>query len=544
MSRSNHPSRRAFLVNTGAASVSSLVSTSFARRAFGQAPAFVSSDRPQLAQGIQIGDVTGDKAIIWSRADREARLVVDWSTTPSFARATRVVGPHALEPSHYTAKVDLEDLPPDQHIFLRVAFENLDSSRGLSAPVLGQFRTPPRRRRDVRFVFSGDTAGQGWGINPEMGGMRLYRTMLAQEPDFFIHSGDNIYADGVMAPTVTLPDGTVWKNAYLDELPAKLKVAETLDEYRQNYLYNLHDDNVRAFNAQVPQYWQWDDHETLNNWSPGKDLSGDSRYTEKRILTLAARAKRAFLDYSPQRWHGLGESERIYRLLPYGKGLDVFMLDMRSYRAANGENRQTQPGPETAYLGRAQIDWLKETLRTSRATWKVIAADMPLGLVVGDGKSAQGHDIFENSSNGNGPPLGRELEIAEILSFIKRHKIRNVVWVTADVHYAAAHYYDPSKAQFQDFDPFWEFVAGPAHAGTFGPNALDDTFGPQVVFQKVPAAGQSNLPPSAGYQFFGQIDIDGHCGDLVVQLKDLAGSTLFSRRLEPHPGSFSNDDRD
>jgi len=543
MSRRSQPtSRRSFLKSTGAAGASTLLSTSLAPRAFAQAAAFVSSDRPVLGQGLQIGDVTGDRAIIWSRADRESRLVVDWSTTPSFARATRVIGPHALAPNDFTARVDLEELPADQHIFLRVAFENLDSSRGLSAPLLGHFRTPPRGRRDVRFVFSGDTAGQGWGINPETGGMRLYRTMLAQEPDFFIHSGDNIYADGVMAPSVTLPDGTVWRNAYLDELPAKLKVAETLDEFRQNYLYNLRDENVRDFNAQVPQFWQWDDHETLNNWSPGKDLSGDTRYTEKRVLTLAARAKRAFLDYSPQRWHGLTESERIYRQIPYGKGLDVFMLDMRSYRAANGYNRQTEAGPDTAYLGRAQLAWLKEKLRASRATWKIIAADMPLGLVVGDGTDAQGRPQFENSSNGDGPVLGREFEIAEILSFIKRQRIRNVVWVTADVHYTAAHHYDPARAQFKDFEPFWEFVAGPAHAGTFGPNALDDTFGPEVVFQKVPPAGQSNLPPSAGYQFFGQIDIDGHCGDLVVQLKDLSGSTLFSRRLEPHPDTRGNDD--
>jgi alkaline phosphatase D len=107
-----------------------------------------------------------------------------------------------------------------------------------------------------------------------------------------------------------------------------------------------------------------------------------------------------------------------------------------------------------------------------------------------------------------------------------------VVWLTADVHYCAAHYYDPAKAQFQDFDPFWEFVAGPANAGTFGPSALDNTFGPQVVFQKVPPAGQSNLPPSAGYQFFGQVDIDPDRRDIVVVLKDIAGNTLFSQRLE------------
>jgi len=107
-----------------------------------------------------------------------------------------------------------------------------------------------------------------------------------------------------------------------------------------------------------------------------------------------------------------------------------------------------------------------------------------------------------------------------------------VVWITADVHYCAAHYYDPARAQFTDFEPFWEFVAGPLHAGTFGPNALDDPFGPSVVFQSAPPDGQSNLPPSAGMQFFGQVDLDGQSKDLQVSLKDIEGRELFSRVLQ------------
>jgi alkaline phosphatase D len=532
MSETMRGSRRGFLKGSAAAAATFAAAGGLGRRL---ARAQTGGDRPQMRQGIQIGDVTYDAATIWSRADRESRMVVEWATTPRFQDAVRVTGPATLATTDYTARVDLVDLPQDQRIFLRVAFENLDTGRATGEPIVGALQTAPRGRRDIRFLFSGDTAGQGWGINPDVGGMRLYRTMLAERPDFFIHSGDNIYADGPMAPSVTLADGTVWRNAFLDEVPAKLKVAETLDEYRGNYLYNLCDANVRAFNAEVPQIWQWDDHETLNNWSPGKDLSGDARYTEKRILTLAARAKRAFLEYSPQRWHAGDESERIYRHIPYGKELDVFVLDMRSYRAANGPNLQTQPGPETAYLGATQIEWLKRKLSESRATWKVIAADMPIGLVVGDGTDAAGLARFENSSNGDGPVLGREFEIAAILQFIKRHAVRNVVWVTADVHYCAAHHYSPERAQFHDFDPFWEFVAGPAHAGTFGPNALDNTFGPEVVFQKAPPSGQANLAPSAGLQFYGQIDIDSRRKELVVQLKDLAGTSLFTQRLQAMP---------
>src|SRR5690606_2829191 len=98
-------------------------------------------------------------------------------------------------------------------------------------------------------------------------------------------------------------------------------------------------------------------------------------------------------------------------------------------------------------------------------------------------------------------------------------------------HYCAAHHYHPNRAAFQQFEPFWEFVAGPLNAGSFGPNALDATFGPEVVFQK--AAPIANSSPMAGYQFFGEVDIDSQTGTLKVSLRDIQGDAVFSQMLEP-----------
>src|SRR5207245_1757366 len=113
----------------------------------------------------------------------------------------------------------------------------------------GGFRTAPIERRGVSFVWSGDTAGQGWGIDESRGGMRTYSTMLKCRPDFFIHSGDTIYADCPIAAQEKLPAGQIWNNIVTEE---KSKVAETLDEFRGNYKYNLLDANMRAFNESVP----------------------------------------------------------------------------------------------------------------------------------------------------------------------------------------------------------------------------------------------------------------------------------------------------
>ena len=141
---------------------------------------------------------------------------------------------------------------------------------------------------------------------------------------------------------------------------------------------------------------------------------------------------------------------------------------------------------------------------------------------------------FEAVANGDpGAPLGRELELADLLRHLKAHHVRNVVWITADVHYCAAHHYDPTRATFTEFDPFWEFVAGPLNAGTFGPNPLDPTFGPEVRFIGIPAGMKQNRPPSEGLQFFGTLTADATHRTLTVQLLNVAGQSLYKVELAP-----------
>jgi alkaline phosphatase D len=525
--------RRRFL-RQSALAVGSLATASLDRTpvwAQSTAPGVVTSDRmrPAVPYGVQSGDVSGDRAIVWSRTDRPSRLLVEWSTSDAFQQAQRVVGPAALAESDFTARVDLTGLPAGQQIFYRVLFQDLASPKVTSDPVTGRFRTPAAGRRTVSFAFSGDEAGQGWGINADWGGMKMYEVMRRTNPDFFIHSGDQIYADGPIAAEVKLDDGSSWKNL---TTPSKSKVAETLEEFRGNFAYNLLDVNKRRFCAEVPMLVQWDDHETRNNWYPGQTL-GDERYRVRSASLLAAFAKRAMLEYSPYRFDPV-DPERIYRSFNYGPSLDVFMLDERSYRGPNTPNRQTALDDEAAFLGAAQLHWLKAALQASRATWKVIASDMPISIIVPDLNPDVPKGTYEAWANDDhGAPLGRELELASLFSFIKQHAIKNVVWVTADVHYASATYYDPAKARFTDFTPFWEFVAGPINAGTFGPGEIDRTFGPDVKYVSVPAGMKQNRPPTEGMQYFGLAQIDGATQVLTVSLRDLTGKTLYS--VDVHP---------
>jgi alkaline phosphatase D len=510
-------SRRRFLAGAGAGAVGVIAMPHLSRAA----------DRPIVTSGVQSGDVSMDGGVVWSRADRPSQMLVEVATTESFANARKLPPIAALPESDFTAKLLLEKLPSGQEIFYRVRFRDLAHVGIESEPVIGRFRTAPADRRDVSFVWGGDVAGQGWGINPDDGGMFTFATMRKHRPDFLLHSGDTVYADGPIKNEVTLADGKVWKNV---TIPEKAKVAETLEEFRAAHKYNFMDEHLRAFSAEVPIFVQWDDHEVTNNWSSSKELP--AAYQERNIALLAARAARAFHEMYPMR-EIIAEPGRLYRTLNYGPHLDVFMLDERSYRGPNGPNQQASYGPESYFLGPAQLAWLKRALLNSRATWKVIASDMPLSIIVYD--DAPNKKGSEAVAQGDGPPRGRELEIADLLRFMKASGIANTVWLTADVHYAAAHYYNPDKAQFQDFEPFWEFVSGPLHAGTFGPNETDNTFGPEVKFIKAPRPGQQNLPPSAGMQFFGHVRIDGASGQMTVTLRDRADVALWSITLDPKP---------
>ncbi|MFC5802876.1 alkaline phosphatase D family protein [Streptomyces formicae] len=486
-------------------------------------PAQVLRGRPSAGWGVQTGDATSSSATVWVRSDRPARMLVETSATESFRRTRSWRGPLLGPGTDFTGTAALRGLPAGEQIHYRVTLTDPDDPRRRGEPVLGTFRTAPARRRSgVRFLWSGDIAGQGWGINPDIGGFRAYEEMRRLDPDFFLCSGDTVYADGPLVPSVTLPDGRVWRNITTEE---KSKVAETLDEYRGNFRYNLLDANVRRFNAQVPTVVQWDDHEVRNNWYPGQILD-DARYTEKDVDVLAGRALRAFGEYFPVSTLRTGGSEgRMHRVVRYGPLLDVFVLEMRSYRNANSPGRQADD--TTGILGAEQLAWLKRELARSRAVWKVLAADMPLGLVVPDGAAN-----FEAVAQGDpGAPLGRELQIAELLRFIKHRRITGTVWLTADVHYTSAQHYAPERAAFTDFAPFWEFVSGPLAAGGFPANALDATFGPERVFVRAPE--RANVSPLESPQYFGEVDIDGGSGELTVRLRAEGGTVLFSKVLQP-----------
>jgi alkaline phosphatase D len=517
--------RGATAIGAGLALAPAAGSPALARSAR-RAPGQILADRPVLTHGIQAGDAVDGSVSLWTRVDRPARLRAEIATDPSFRRILRsVAGPTVTPASDLTGQIDVRGLPTATDLYYRITAADQHDHDRSSQPLVGRFRAGLGKRdgdRPIRFIWSGDIAGQGWGVNPDLGGYRIADAMRAAHADFFLSSGDNVYSDGPVTETVTLPDGRIWRNLVIEE---KTAVAQTLDQYRGQFKYNLLADNWRAFLAETAIVAQWDDHEVLNNWYPGEVLVGRAGFPDGTLVDpLAARARQAFHEYIPVSAVSPDKAGRVYRKLSYGPLMDLFILDMRTHKDPNTTGLETVA--DGGLLGKEQTAWLLRELKASKATWKVIANDLPIGLVVPDGTNQ------ESSSNGDpGAPLGREQDIAYLLTQIKRLGIRNHVWLTADVHYTAAHHYHPDRAAYQDFDPFWEFVSGPLNAGAFGPNALDATFGPEAVFQAVPP--RASASPLEGYQFFGQVDIDPRTKQLTVTLKDVEGSALFTQTLDP-----------
>ena len=471
---------------------------------------------------MQSGDVTSSSAVVWARSDRPAQMMVVWRDQ-SFDGDHEVEGPYVGAGTDLVGKVQLTGLPAGRKVEYRVRFDR-------SPWMLGSFRTPSRDPIDVTFAWSGDVNGQGWGIDPAHGGMPVYTALLHEAPDLFLHCGDAIYADNPIPPSLPIEGGRGTWNNLLHE-PRKNHVAETLDDYRAAHRYPRRSPEVQAASAAIPIFGVWDDHDVRNNWFPTEILE-DPRYTEKRVDVLAVPARQAFHEYAPTLRPPMSP---MYRVAHWGPLVDFFFLDGRAFRTPNepvaGSDAPFPPA-ESAFFGKVQTAWLLAEIAASKAIWKVIVADMPLGIVCSDigrlGKLA--NDAVANGREGG--PIDREVEIASLLSGMKARGVKNVVWLTAETHYCAAHRYDPARAVFKDFDPFWELVAGPLHATMFPRKEADETFGPEVTWANVDGE-RTGGPGDPSTQTFGSVRIDGKTHAFEVRWIDAAGRVLHRLTIDP-----------
>lgn len=330
---------------------------------------------------VQSGDVSASSAVLMARCNKAENSAVSFVYGTATGPKMSMVG-SVTNATDYTISVKATGLTSNTRYVFNATCVGATTTTSVSA----SFKTAPAETAPVaqRFVWAADLAGQGWGRWPGLtvktvsnttivGGYPVFEAMKSLNPDFALFQGDMIYADNAINEMALMPEevgGAIWYNN-----PSKPFVAVTLDQFRLNWKYNHGDSKMQSFLAQTPIYVQWDDHEVTNNWWPG-EIVGPPLYPNNTSAdALAANALKAFYEFNP-----IMKDQLIYRRQQFGQHLEVFFVDMRTYRAPNtlaGENSKV------AMMGARQLTWLLDGLKSSKATWKILSMHDPISIITG-----------------------------------------------------------------------------------------------------------------------------------------------------------------
>ncbi|MET0937753.1 MAG: alkaline phosphatase D family protein, partial [Gaiellaceae bacterium] len=388
-----------------------------------------------------------------------------------------------------------------------------------SSSQLGSFRTAPARTTGptVRFAISGDAdATPGTNGKPAYNGLQVYARMAAERNDFNLNIGDTIYSDSEVGGA---------------------KVARTVRDKWAKYRQNLALAPLRTLRASAGSYSHWDDHEFINDFSRAEHGA-----------TIYRAGAQAFTDYSPVRTGADG----LYRTFRWGKHLELFFLDERSFRSGKASAgglcnvagaadlaptappavRQAftllvptlaQPAPQACIekindpartvLGARQLARFLRDVRRSTATFKVIVNETPLMQLF-----ALPYDRWE----------GYAPERQKVVQALRG--VKNVVVLTTDAHANLV-----GDVRLQTFTPsgpvatgITEVITGPVATNTYA-NEVDDVLGRTGIGELVGAVFFKPQPPvglglscvSLDTYSYAQVTVTG--ARLTVRLKDLRG---------------------
>ncbi len=466
-----------------------------------------------VTHGIALGDVRDNSAVIWSRTDRQAIMHVivqgEGGHTPIY-KTTEVNAE-----SDFTGKVYINGLRPDTKYSYRVWFSSDKQARTIpNKAVRGIFHTAPaaKENRPVSFAWGGDLAGQNVcrDINE---GFPIFTIINGMDLDFFIGLGDMIYADGIC--------NSIGRYGNL-QVAGEFKPSANMSDYWAHWKYNREDEGYQALLSSVPYYAIWDDHEVVNDFGPLHDTRNTTPYTPgEHLLPLGLQA---FLDYNPIK-EDAEHPKRLYRTIRWGKYLEIFILDTRQYRDANSE--ADDEVLQKTMLGREQVVWLKEKLRLSDATWKIIVSSVPLSIPTGY-PPENGRDGWANFDQ----DTGFEYELLDILRFMRDEGINNSVWITTDVHFASVFRYTP----FVNSPGFkvYEFVTGPLNAGLFPNQDFDDSLATERLFFYGPESMSSvtSYEQAKPWMNFGAVYIDEE-GIMTISINNSTDEKLFHQTFSP-----------
>lgn len=367
--------------------------------------------------GVVSGDPTPRGISLWTRLDPAGSggtgtVELEVARDQHFRKVVTRQHLRTGETSAHTLKARVSGLKPHEEYFYRFSTKTTDSA-------IGRFRTalPADSKQPVRFAFfSCQDYTHGY--------YNALEVMAGGDYDFVLCLGDYIYAETYhsRATGTGVRDDTI--GSVNPDNPGIVREAVTLDDYRQKYRLYRSDPALRAVHAAFPMVMLWDDHEVQDNYAGGAPDGGLPPGKHFSAARKAA-ARRAFFEAMP----AFPGGERLYRTLRFGSNVELIVMDQRSYRANQPCDDAVvppcadydQPRP---FLGARQMSFVKDALRTSDAAWKLMANEVTIMPTRVLGGANYTYDNWE------GYPRERE----ELLTHIRDKKIKDVVFLTGDIH--------------------------------------------------------------------------------------------------------------
>jgi alkaline phosphatase D len=499
--------RRQFVVRAGTVAASAILSPSALAAGLGSARPAALARGGRFSEGVMSGEPTPRAITLWTRlADAEGKVSLDLEVATD--KSFRHVVAHKRLPTsgavNHNVKTRITGLKAHEQYYYRFATATKDG------PV-GRFRTalPADSLQPVRFAF--------WSCQDYTHGYyNAHEAMAREDLDFVVCLGDYIYDETYH----TVKDGTGVRDDKVGRAQQAsgqagvnyVRAAETLDQYREKYSLYRSDESLRKVQARFPTVMLWDDHEVQDNYAGGAPDGGlppEHHYARRR----QAAAYKAFFETMP---YSPPKPDRIYRRLAFGRTVDLIGMDQRQYRAdqpcddATGVPACADYDQPRDLLGRTQMNWVKSQLSASKAAWKVMANEVTIMPTRVLGGAFFGFDSWD------GYPQERE----ELLAHIHNQQIKDVVFVTGDIHTFIAG--DVRTAAGTGDPTAIEFVGGSVTSSGLGETDLPAGGG--VIIKgndKSPHTDPSIIDALKGINpWVDQADFDHHGYGKVVATKD------------------------
>lgn len=358
--------------------------------------------------GVASGDALQDKVIIWTRITNDLpNNQVAWRVATDTNMIDIIKEGVVLTDTSRdnTVKVDVQGLNPDTYYFYEFECEGKYSQRG-------RFKTLPTTTSEFRLATTSCSSYPHGFFNA------YDRITERNDIDAVIHLGDYIYEYGL--------------NQYgnnPERKPEPLKEIKTLGDYRMRHSQYKLDPSLRNLHQQYNFYCIWDDHEfaddAFTNGAVNHQLV-DGNWTDRKSMAL-----KAYLEWMPIRTIDSNNTIKIYRKVSIGNLADIFFLDTRMI----ARDKQSNPDDTSHHLlGETQLQWLKEGLLSSRASWKILAQQVMMAPLTFDLTAVGLPPIVFNNDQWDGYPTERK----SLFDFINNNNIKNLVVLTGDIHSAWA----------------------------------------------------------------------------------------------------------